>query len=169
METQPTPEQLAMLPKAVNEVVGVYMGDQLSMMLGTQGVDQRDESWLQVAKEFSAFEAKISELRGRMKVIAETKKAYPPVITAQSRIPFTQVGDEMAREFLGDVLFSRMTASQGYLDYGMDLAEESQVMATEMGIKEGWRSAPAAKVTLESAVSSALTGALRVTHVPKAA
>ncbi len=169
MENQPTPEQLAMLPKAVNEVGGVYMGDQLSMMLGTQGVDQRDECWSQVAKEFPAFEAKIGELRERMKVIAETKKAYPPVITAQSRIPFTQLDDKMAKEFLGDVLFSRMTDSQGYLAYDMELADASQVMATEMGIKEGWRSAPAAKVTLESAVSATLTGALRVAHVPKAA
>jgi len=99
--------------------------------------------------------------------LRKQKKAYPPSITVSTRIPFRQVGDEMAREFLGDVLFSRMTASQGYLDYGMDLAEESQVMAGEMGIKEGWRSAPAANVTLENSVGAALTGALRVTHSAK--
>lgn len=167
MENQPTPEQLALLPKAVNKVIGVYMGDQLSMMLGTQGVDQRDEAWSHTAQEFPAYADKITELRGRMKVIAETKKAYPPVITALSRIPFTQVDDKMAREFLGDVLFSRMTASQGYIDYGMDMAQESEVMAGEMGIKEGWRSGPAAGVTLESAVGASLTSALRITHLPK--
>lgn len=167
METQPTPEQKAMLPKAVSEVIGLYTGDQLSILLGTQGTAQRDEAWSHGAQEFPAFADKMAELRRAMKVVAETKKAYPPNITAISRIPFAKVGDSMARDFLGDVLFSRMTASEGYMDYDIDIAEESQAMAGEMGIKDGWRSGQATNVSLESAIGATLMGTLRVTHIAK--
>ncbi len=167
MENQPTPEQQATVGKAVKEVSGLYLGDQLSMMLGTQGVEARDEAWTNGAKEYPVFEAKIAELRERMKMVAETKKAYPPNISAMVRIPFSKVGDEMARGFLGDVLFSRITESQGHMDYGINMATESQAMAVEMGIKDGWRSAQATGVTLESAIGATLIGTLRVSHVAK--
>jgi len=165
-ENQTGPEQQAMLPKAVSEVVLLYTGDQLSILLGTQGVEQRDEAWAHGAQEFPAFADKFIELRTAMKVITETKKAYPPAITNITRVPFVKLEDKVAQQFLGDILFSRMTESQGYIDYGLDMAEESQKMALEMGIKDGWRSGPAASVTLENSVGAVLTGALRVAHVP---
>lgn len=165
-ENQTSPDQQEMLPKAISDIVGLYTGDQLSILLGTQGVAQRDEAWARRAQEFPAFATKFNELRTAIKVVTETKKAYPPIITATSRIPFAKLDDKVAQQFLGDILFSRMTESQGYLDYGMDMAEESHKMALEMGIKDGWRSGPAASVTLENSIGAVLTGALRVTHVP---
>jgi len=163
-EIQPNPETQEMLSKATRDVVGLYMGDQLGAMLGTQGAEQRDEFWAETAQEHSAFSGKIHGLRDAMKVVGETKKAYPPQIASVTRIPFMSLEDQMAREFLGDVLFSRMTASQGYMDYGMNPAEEAQSMATEIGLAEGWRSSQAKGVTLERAVSTVLQGGLRVAH-----
>jgi hypothetical protein len=166
-ENQPSPEMQEMLGKATHKVVGLYMGDQLSAMLGTQGEDQRDEAWQGVAQEQSAFGEQIRGLRERMKVVAETKKAYPPQIASVTRLPFMGVADQMAREFLGDVLFSRMTASRGYMDYDLSPAEEAQGMASEMGLQEGWRSEQAKGVTLEKSVGKVLQGGLRVAHQPR--
>lgn len=155
------------LPKAVSEVVKLYLGDQLTTMLGTQGTELRDELWNRKAQEFPTFSDKITELRERMKVVGETKKAYPPQITIVSHIPFMGIEDIMAKEFLGDVLFSRMTESQGYLDYGLDAGDEAKTMSDEMGLLEGWRSDQAKGVTLEKAVESVLKGTLRVKYQPK--
>lgn len=155
------------LPKAVSEVVGLYLGDQLTALLGTQGTELRDELWNRKAQEFPTFSDKITELRERMKVVGETKKAYPPQLASVTCMPFMRLEDVMAREFLGDVLFSRMTESQGYLDYGLNPGDEAKTMGDEMGLLEGWRSDQAKGVTLEKAVESVLKGTLRVTYQPK--
>lgn len=126
----------------------------------------RDEIWTEATPELGIYAEKAEELRNAIKIVAETKKAYPPQIVSISKIPFANLKDRMAIEYLSDVLFSRMIKSQGYLDYGIDMAAESDVMAQEMGIEHGWRSEPAKEVTLEEAISATQTGELKMKHQP---
>jgi hypothetical protein len=165
-EQDSNPEAQEMLNKASGEVVGLYIGDQMGALLGT-GAEQRDEVWAETAQENPAFGEQIRGLRKSLNVVSETKKGYPPVIAAQSGIPFMGLEDKMATNFLGDVLLARMSSSPGYIDMGMDVVTESKSMATEMGLQEGWRSEQARGVTVEKAVGKVLEGRLRVKHQPQ--
>jgi hypothetical protein len=160
-DKQPGSEMQEMLKTATHAVAALYLGDQLTAMQGTQGEDQRDEVWQRVAQELSAFGEPIRGLREAMKGVAETKKAYP-FLTPVIRMPFMGVDNQPAREFLGDVLVSRIAPSRGYID----AAEELQSMASEMGLPQGWQSEQAKGVTLEQAVGKVLQGSLRVGQQP---
>ncbi len=92
------------------------------------------------------------------------KKVYPPQQAFVIRMPFWNVEDKIAKEFLGDVLFSRMTESQGYIDDRLKPVVEARAMASEMGLQEGWSSEQAKSVTLEQVVSRVLQGGLRVAY-----
>lgn len=86
LENQPNPEIQEALPKAAEAVSDLYMGDQLGALLGTQGVEKRDHIWNETAQEYPAFSEKIKELRERLKVVTETKKAYPPLRVLDPRL-----------------------------------------------------------------------------------
>lgn len=166
LENQQAPESQEALSRATKVVLGLYLGDKVSILLGTQGAEMRDEIWTKATPELGIYADKAKELRSAMKVVAETKKAYPPQIESISKIPFVNLEDRVATEYLSDMLFSRMIKSQGYLDYDINMVDVSDLMATEMGIMEGWRSEQAKEVTLENAIGATLEGKLKITHQP---
>ena len=105
-----TPEQLE---AARGEVAALYMGDQMEKALGGfQGEETRDRLWVEAANIHTPFAERISTLRQSFKVVAETQKAYPASVQNIAKLLFMGLEDMMAREFLGDVLFSRMTYSE---------------------------------------------------------
>lgn len=163
-EVSITPEMQEMLPKAVHEVTGLYLGDSLNNLLKGQSPQQRDSFWQETAKEFSPFAEKITALRTTLKGAEVTKNAYPGPITAVMGVHFSAAGDEMARSLLTDVLFARTSASPGYMDYGMNVVEEAEAMVTELGVQGGLRAEQMKGLTLDKTVESILTGSLKLTR-----
>lgn len=154
-----TPEQLN---EAKSKVTALFMGDQMEKVLGRfQGEETRDRLWNEAANTHRPFTERISGLRRSFKVVAETQNTYGPPFQDIAKLPFMRVEDIMAKEFLGDVLFSRMTQSPGYLDYGIEMLDEAQAMAIELGFEQGWRAEPGTKITLDQAVEATLVGRLR--------
>lgn len=158
------PEQLE---AARDEVAALYMGDQMEKVLGGfQGEDTRDQLWAETANTHTPFTEKITGLRQAFKGVAETEKAYGPQLAQVGRLPFRQVEDILAQDFLRDVLFSRITLRPGYIDYGIEMPTEVQSMAQELGFKEGFRAEPGVKVTLDQTVEAVLVGRLRFQYQP---
>lgn len=160
-----TPEQL---DAAKNEVSQLYMGDMLGKALGgLQSEETRDQLWTEVATTHAPFSERITALRQSFKTVSETERAYGPQLRNVGTLPFRQVEDIAAREFLGDVLFSRLIKAPGYLDYGIEMPEEARSMAQEMGMQQGWRVEPGIRTTLDQAVEATLVGRLRFQYQPK--
>jgi hypothetical protein len=134
------------------------------MLYPEEGAAQRDQMWQRAAQENSAFGDQIRGVREAMKVVEETKKAYPEPISTAMLLPFRAVEDHVARDFLGDVLFSRMISSPGYLDYGLKHVDEAQSMASELGLQEGWQSEQAKGITLKQSIGKVLQGDVRIVH-----
>lgn len=167
-ETQEYAEMKELLHKATNDVVKLYLSDQVIQMLDIpgsdhQGSNKRDALWMETAQEHSVFASQILNLSGAMKIVGETMRSYPQN-SEIFRILFSGIRDNAAIRLLGDVLFSRTIVSPGNLDNGMNLVSEAEIMATEMALKEGWRSTQAQGVTLDQIVSAILQGHLRVEH-----
>ncbi len=165
-EIQPNPEAQEVLPEAAEAVSDLYMGDQLGALLSTQGAEKRDDIWNETAQEFPAFSEKIKELRERLKVIAEVKKTSSDAVATTTRIPFREIEDEMARDFLGDVFFSRMITPQKQMD-NLNPLDEVKAMGKEMQLRNGWHGEDAKKITINNIAGSVLQGKLRITHQPK--
>jgi len=146
----------------VKKVGGLYLGDQLSNLLRTQPPEQRDQFWQETAREFESFSERITGLREALKSADITKKAYPESITNVMRLHFADVEDRTARELLTDLLFARTSTSPGYMDYKMDVVEEAQAMATELGSNEGLRGEAMKSVNLNKVIGSVLTGDLKL-------
>jgi|GEM_PF-6140502 len=78
---------------------------------------------------------------------------------------FGSVQKETARDFLGDVLISRLATPQGdTIETKINPVNETAAMAAELGVQGGWRSEEAKRVTLEYAVAAVLTGKLALRH-----
>ncbi|KKT87042.1 MAG: hypothetical protein UW86_C0011G0014 [Microgenomates group bacterium GW2011_GWA1_Microgenomates_45_10] len=163
-ETTLGPEAQELLPKAVREVSGLYLGDQLANLLRTQPPEQRDQFWQQTAQEFGPFSEKITGLREAVKSADVTKKAYPEPVGNVMRLHFSGVGDDAARELLTDLLFARTTTSPGYMDYGMEVVEEARAMTTELGVGEGLRGEGMKSVNLDKVVEGVLSGSLKLSR-----
>lgn len=157
-----SPEVQEMLPKAVKEVGGLYLGDQLSNLLRTQPPEQRDQFWRETAKEFGPFSEKITGLRQALKNADVTKNAYSGPVANVMQLHFSDVDDRVARGLLTDLLFARTITSPGYMDYEMEVVEEAVVMATELGSGEGLRGQAMKSVDLDRVVESVLSGSLKL-------
>lgn len=163
-ETLMNSEMQEMLPKAVREVAGLYLGDQLGNLLRTQSPEQRDQFWRETTQEFGPFSEKITGLRQALKSADITKKAYVEPITNVMRLHFADVEDQAARELLTDLLFARTSTSPGYMDYSMEVVDEAVAIASELGSGEGLRSETMKSVDLDRAVEGVLSGSLKLTR-----
>jgi hypothetical protein len=159
-----SPEAQELLPKAVNEVGGMYLGDRLSALLESQSPEQRDEDWQQSAKVFPPFAEKITELRQSLKIAATTRKGYPESVADAMSLYFSKAGDEFARELLTDMLFARTTKTPGYVDYSMNSVEEANAMAVELGVQDGFRGDEMKNVNLDNVVEAILVEKLKLTR-----
>lgn len=159
------------LRRAVNEVSMVYMVCLDSSLTPTQtrapSEKHNDRLWNNAAQEFPMFSGRILELRERLKVNAETEKAYSPGIGKNTLLGFMEIKDKMAALLLGDILLSRSIKYKGHLDYDLLPWEENELMASEMGLQEDWESEQARGITLEQVVEKVLRGDLRITYQPK--
>ncbi|MDP3724098.1 MAG: hypothetical protein Q8R11_00530 [bacterium] len=153
-----------MLPEAIRIVVAVYIGDQLSNLLETLTPEQRDQCWRETARKLEPFSEKITCLRQAIKDAHTTKEAYPkPVIVLMQR-HFRGVEDIVVRELLTDLLFARTVRSPGYMDYGMEVVDEAEAMATELDSGEGLQGKAMKSVDLDQVIESVLSGNLRLTR-----
>lgn len=158
------PEQQEMLAKAIKTVADLYIGEQISNVWGL-GAGTRDESWISKTRELGMFSDKAKEIGIAVRAIAAVKKALPnpSSIDVVGQLVFADVKDSLAKAYLTDVLFSRV--GQSFSEQGeIYLIQQSEIMAQQMGIKDGWRSEPAKEVTLEKAIGATLEGKLKVTH-----
>lgn len=155
-------ETQALVAGAVRDVTGLYLGDQLSSLLGNQTPAQRDEFWQETAREHSPFADKINTLSQTLKGVKVTKEAYPPQMVAIMGMHFRAVEDIGAQQLLADLLWGRTMSSPGYMDYDMEPIQEAQVMATELGAEDGLRGEQIKSVTLGRVVEGVLTGSLNL-------
>lgn len=132
-----SPEAAAMLPEATRDVLGLYLGDQLSRMLGTQTDEQRDEVWARAAERFPPFAEKIKALRTGLKGVEITKKEYPQPLISVMDLSFSNIEELGARTLLTDVMWLRLTERPGYLDYTLNSADELDAMFQELGLVGG--------------------------------
>lgn len=170
-ERELSPESQEMLPKAVNEVTKLYIGDKfISSMPIPYYDDHREQSWNKTAQEFPMFGEQIKGIREMMKHVEFKKLYFQREIDSLTLGPFNKIEDELAQKFLADVMFSRMTKTDGYIDRDLDPTVQFEGMANEIGLTEGndwWeklRSQQVKDLTLKQIVGKVLTGDLRVTH-----
>ena len=156
-------EAQALIAGAVHDVTGLYLGDKLASLLGTQSPAQRDEFWQDTAREHSHFADKITGLSQSLKGVKVTKDAYPPQMVAIMGMHFSDVEDIVAQQLLADLLLGRTMSSPGYMDCDMEPVQEAQVMATELGAEDGLWGEQIKSVTLERVVEGVLTGSLNLT------
>ncbi|PIY69512.1 hypothetical protein COY90_00235 [Candidatus Roizmanbacteria bacterium CG_4_10_14_0_8_um_filter_39_9] len=154
-----SPEVQQMLPEAVREVTGLYMGDQLNnFLLRDQSLQEREQFWKETANEFLPFADKIIDLWEVVTDAETTKKGYPDFVG----VHFFKAGDKEAESLLTDVLFARTIKSPGYMDYGMNVVKEAEVMVRELGVQDGLGGAQIKEITLDKTVESVLTGSLKL-------
>lgn len=159
-----TPEMKEILPKAVHEVTGLYLGDNLNNLLKGQSPEQRAGFWQRTAETFPPFSEKITALRTALRDAEITKNGYPEPVKNVMTMHFSVVEDEMARLLLTDVLFARTITSPGYMDYGMKVVKEAEAMVEELGIQGGLRAERMGGITLDKTIESILTGSLRLSR-----
>lgn len=157
-------EAQEMLPKAVEDITRLYMGDQLADLLRNQSPEMRDGFWEKAAIEHSPFTENIRKLRESLKAVGVTKNAYPEPITVVMGMNFSEVSNKMTQTFLTNILFARTTRSPGYMDYDIEPYEEAEVMVRELGIQDGLRGQQIKTISLDQAVGAVLTGSLRVSY-----
>jgi len=164
MPEAPQSPEIQKMFKMVKKVGELYLGDQLSNLLRTQTPERRDQSWQETAQEFGSFSERITGLRQALKSAYTTKEAYPEPITNVMGLHFADVEDQVARGLLSDLLFARTITSPGYIDYSMEVVEEAQAMATELGRNEGLRGEAMKSVGLNKVIGSVLSGDLKLTR-----
>lgn len=160
-----TPEALEMLPEAVEEVKGLYLGDELSNLLGgTQSLQQRDEFWEETAKRFEPFSEKITRLREALKTAYVTERAYDELVKNLMRSHFSEVDDLAARELLTHILYARTRRSPGYMDYNMVVVIEAKAMIEELGVRGGLRDKALKEIKLDDVIKRVLRGDLKLSR-----
>lgn len=157
-------EMQEMLSKAAHEVSRLYKRDNLARMLGTQTLQQREESWTESARKHSAFSEQIAGLRQAVQAADATKKEYPEPVPGVLESKFSGVKDKAARMLLTDILFARTITSPGYMDFSMNVTEEADAMVRELSAEEGLGDGKLNQVTLVNAVKSVLTGNLKLSR-----
>jgi hypothetical protein len=120
------------------------------------------EGWFQAEQAFPTLAGRIGELRQAFATASVTRLAYEDTQIARNfDAPFREVRDQVAQQFLADILRARMSERPGYIDESLRLAREAQAMGREIAPEHGW-----ATVTIDGAVEAALDGRLRVTYQP---
>lgn len=157
------PEIQEILPKAVEAVGGLYLGDVLVRHLKNQSPEQRDQYWRETAQEFGPFSEKITALRQALNNADEVKKRSPGLDNVMGT-NFIFVGDPTARELLTDLLIARTIISPGYMDSNMEVIQEAEAMALELGSSNGLREEAMKSVNLDKVVGAVLSGSLKLTR-----
>lgn len=152
------------LSEAAREVSGLFMGDNLARMLGTQSVEQREKFWTESAQKYSAFSEQIKGLRQTVQVADATKKQYPSPVIAVLGMNFSNIEDVGARMLLTDILVARVIKSPGYMDYSMKIAEEADAIKKELSAKKGVEEGNLTNITLKNVVESVLIGDLKLSR-----
>lgn len=163
-ERQNTPETLGMLPKAVEEVSRLYLGDQLSNLLKNQSPEERDEFWGKTAKRFEPYSEKISRLRKALKTAYVIKETYNKLVTDAMRSYFSEVDDPPAKELLTELLYARTSHSPGNMDYNMNVATEAEIMTEELGVGGGLQDEALRKIKLDDVIERVLRGDLKLSR-----
>jgi len=163
-ETVLGPEAQELLPNAVREVSGLYLGDQFANSLRTQPPELRDQIWAEYSQEFGPFSERITALREALKTVDVTKRGYPEQVTRVMSMNFSTVDDEAAKLLLTDILIARVTTTPGYMDYGMKPVEEARAMEGELGAGESLSSEQMKNLDLTTVVGKVLTGDLKLTR-----
>ena len=161
-----SPEAQEMLPKAVNEVLKLYVGDQLANQLRTQPPEYRDKLWNETAEEYGPFSEKIKGLREVLKTADITRRGYPEPVARVMEMNFLAVEDVISRQLLTDILFARTASSPGYLDYQMQPADEAEHMMNSLwkDVMSTSREDSMKSVDLNQVVESVLTGGLKLSR-----
>lgn len=162
-ETPINSEMQKMLPEAVKEVGGLFIKDLLAKALGKSPED-RDQFWSETALKFVPFYKKITGLRQALKNADVTKNAYPKSITFRMRLHFADVENQAVRELLTNLLFARTITTPGNLDQSMEVVDEAQAIASELGSGEGLGSETMKSVDLDMVVEGVLSGGLKLTR-----
>lgn len=120
------------------------------------------EEWFQAEQAFPTMAVRIGELRQALATASVTRLAYEDTQIARNfDAPFKEVRDQIAQQFLADILRARTSERPGYIDESLSLAREAQSMGREIAPEHGW-----ATVTIDGAVEAALDGRLRITYQP---
>jgi hypothetical protein len=135
-----------------------------------------NKHWTDTAEKHPEFKEKIIELGEAMKIANHIKKenlnpTKPNFNRTLCDPPyFSHVENQGAKDFLTDILFSRMTRAKGnYLEEDSEIQNQVESMGTEMElIGESWwifnDSQETKKVTLKQTMTKVLKGKLRVTY-----
>lgn len=158
-ERRITPEALEkMLPEAVEEVKGLYLGDEISNLYGTQSLEQRDKFWEETASRFKPFSEEIGGLREALKTAYVTERAYDERVKNLMRSHFSGVGDVGAQELLTHILYVRTSCLPGYV------VTEVEAMIKELGVRGGLRDKALKKITLDYVIKRVLMGDLKLSR-----
>lgn len=151
----------AMVSADTEEVIGLYLGDQLALTLETPQA-QRDLAWREVSGN-SLFSGKIAGLRAALKTADITRRAYPVVVATVLGRNFSGIPDDEAKNLLTDLLTARLSTPAGNLRGVQGAAiEEVKRMKTELGIGNGLQANSMEGLTLEGVVKKILIGDLKL-------
>lgn len=166
-EQSPNPTEAKKPPyEAIHKIIGLYLLNNREIFSGEKGEKLRDGLWRDAASEFTDFSDKITELGKTLKDSNLKKKKFPD-ITKDTRFYFVNVEQGLARDFLGDILLTRITPSGKYMDTGYTEAREMTSEITGTRTEKPLCSMQFRKTTIEQAISSVLQRKLKLKSTPQ--
>ncbi len=162
MERKLTPEELALLPAAAQEVLQLYIDDQLADMSPANRFETRDQLWCDAAEKFPLFAEKIESFREASKSVCLTRKEYPRALVESIRRRFSIVDNIDAGLLLIDLMILRLTSKPGHLDFSRIPDGEFNGIVRELNLVGLERSIPGGLASLNGImiVSTILAGNL---------
>lgn len=122
-----------------------------------------DYFWEEAADDYPKYRQQFSGLRQRLKLVEEVKKSSSQEEQAQLRTLFPSVSDNLAQQFLTDILISRRIVEPGRIDSSVSYQTEANKMASELGFREGWKSR---NITNRQIAGAVLQGRLSINYQP---
>jgi hypothetical protein len=156
-------EMREMLTVVSTRVAQQYVMEQNLLSSQPENREPVAEVWDVIAQEHPPFAGKITLLKERLQTVAETRKKYPGYAYAGMVGQFGNVHDPFAKNFLGNILLSRVISFKNYFDGSVDWSMEASLMASELGLEHGWESQKARSLSFKHVVESVLLDRLRIT------
>lgn len=124
-----------------------------------------DYAWEELAEDCPKYSQQSRGLGQRLKLVEEMKKnsSQEQEEQAQLRTLFSSVSDNLAQQFLTDILISRRIIEPGIIDTRVSYQTEANHMASELGFSEGWQGR---NITTRQIAGAVLKGRLSINYQP---
>ncbi len=142
MERDLTPEELALLPTAAQEILQLYIDDQLAGMDPSNDFESREQLWRDAAEKFHPFTSQIKSLREASKSVCLTRREYPDALVRSMLKRVSIVDDIDAGLLLVDLMILRLTSQPGHLDFTRNPDREFLRIAHDLNLINTERSIP---------------------------